>query len=446
MRENSQHLLRYIMEPVSKFLNAKAASSILLLSAAVIAFAWANSSHYNSYYALWDTPIAFSIGNYGISNSLAHWINDALMAIFFFVVGLEIKRELLVGELSSIQKAALPAIAALGGMVFPALIYFAFNQGSSGVAGWGIPMATDIAFALACLLALGSVIPLSLKVFLMALAIFDDMGAVLVIAVFYTEHINLISLGLGIIILAISIFLNINGVRKTYPYALLGIALWIAFFLSGVHATIAGVLLAFTIPARSFCNQAQFKAESKSIIQGFPDKDFHIMVTDETQRRMMQQLEATVDNLNSPLQRIEDKLYPFVNYFVLPLFALANAGVSITQGSFFNNLNSPIFIGVAAGLFIGKPLGITLSSCLSVKLKLAQLPTGVKWSQIFALSCLGGIGFTMSLFITNLAFTDPLFVDQAKLAIISGSILSAILGTAIFLIINHRNKKYLISN
>ncbi|MDD3895136.1 MAG: Na+/H+ antiporter NhaA, partial [Syntrophomonadaceae bacterium] len=348
MKENTHHLLRHIMKPLSKFLNAKVASSILLLLAAVIAFIWANSSHYESYNALWDIPIAFNIGGFGISNSLGLWINDALMAIFFFVIGLEIKRELLVGELSSIQKAALPAIAALGGMVFPALIYLAFNHGSPGVMGWGIPMATDIAFALACLLALGSAIPLSLKVFLMALAIFDDMGAVLVIAVFYTEHINLISLGLGIVILAVSTFLSIKGVRKTYPYVFLGIALWMAFFLSGVHATIAGVLLAFTIPARSFSSQAQFKAESRSIIQSFPDKDFHIMITDETQRRMMQQLEATLNNLNSPLQRIEDKIYPFVNYFVLPIFALANAGVNISQGSFVNNLTSPIFIGVAA--------------------------------------------------------------------------------------------------
>ncbi len=438
MKERTDYFYKSIAKQSKNFLDNKMASSILLLLGVAVAFIWANSIHASSYFLLWDTPIVLSIGNFVISNSLGHWVNDGLMVIFFFLIGLEIKRELLVGELSSIQKAVLPAMAALGGMIVPAAIYLAINQGGPGIVGWGIPMATDIAFALACLTALGSAVPPALKVLLLALAIFDDMGAVLVIAVFYTDHINLISLGFGIVIITASLFLNIKGVRKTYPYTLLGIALWFAFFLSGIHATIAGVLLALTIPARSRYDQMQFKTETEDIIRNFPEKDFHLMVTDEKQREMMHQLKKSVDNLNSPLQKLEDRLYPFVNYIVLPIFALANAGVNITQGSTLHSPLDPILIGIIAGLFIGKPLGITFFSWLAVKLRLAQLPDGIRWSQIWALSCLGGIGFTMSLFITNLAFTDPLFIYEAKLAILIASILAAILGIALFLFIHSR--------
>lgn len=438
MSQNNGQFLRLMVRPLSKFVDEKMASIILLLSATIVAFIWANSAYSESYHALWETVITISIGKYGISESLAHWVNDALMAYFFFVVGLEIKRELMVGELSCLQKAMLPAIAAIGGMIIPASIYVFINQGGPGMAGWGIPMATDIAFALACLTVLGSSIPLALKVFLMALAIFDDMGAILVIALFYTENISTVSLGFGAFILLMSAFLNIKGVRKTYPYALLGIALWAAFFLSGVHATIAGVLLAFTIPARARYDQVQFLSETEGLIQDFPDKGFRLMLTDETQRNIMKQLKKSVDNLDSPLQKLEDRLYPFVNYFVLPVFALANAGVDLSQGQMSINSISPVMLGIIGGLVIGKPIGITLFSWLPVKLGISNLPAGIKWIHIWAMSCLGGIGFTMSLFITNLAFTDPLLIYQAKVAIISGSILSAILGIAVFLIYNRK--------
>ena len=436
MRDNNGLFLTQMMRPLSKFLDDRMRSILLLFSATIIAFIWANSSYSGSYYALWDTLITVSIGRYGISNSLGHWINDALMAYFFFVIGLEIKRELLVGELSSIENAILPAIAAVGGMIFPALIYLLLNQGGPGHAGWGIPMATDIAFALACLTALGASIPLALKVFLMALAIFDDMGAILVIALFYTEQISLVNLGFGFIILLVSAFLNFKGVRKTYPYALLGVALWVTFFLSGIHATIAGVLLAFTIPARARHNQAQFISETEGIINSFPNRDFHLMCTDGTQRKMMKKLKVSVDNLDSPLQKLEDKLYPFVNYLVLPVFALANAGVNLSQGNDAISSMSPVFWGIVAGLVIGKPIGITFLSWLAVRFGMAQLPSGIMWMQIWAMSCLAGIGFTMSLFITNLAFFDPMLIHQAKLAIIIGSILSAFLGMAVFFLFN----------
>ncbi len=437
MKENTNQLLRHLMKPVSKFVSGKMMSSVLLLAAAIAAFIWANSAYSNTYFALWNTPVAFSFGNYGISDTLGHWVNDGLMVIFFFVIGLEIKREILVGELSSMQKAALPAVAALGGMIVPAVIYLLINQGGPGSDGWGIPMATDIAFSLGCLLALGSLVPLSLKIFLLALAIVDDLGAILVIALFYTDKISLISLGAGVLILLVSILCNIKGVRKTYPYALLGIALWVAFLLSGIHATIAGVLLALTIPSRARYDQEMFRTETNTIMQSFPEKNFQIMLVDETQRKMMQQLKLTVDNLDTPLQKLEDTLYPLVSYFIIPIFALANAGVNMAQGSEGTSLINPISVGIIVGLFLGKQLGITLFAWLSVRLGFALLPEGVKWSQVWGVSCLAGIGFTMSLFITNLAFVDPIAIYQAKIAIIIGSMLSAVFGIAIFL----RDKK-----
>ena len=440
MRENTYHLFRHIMKPISRFVNGKMLSGLLLLASAGAAFAWANSSFSSSYYALWEIPISFSIGGLGFSDTLGHWVNNGLMAIYFFVIGLEIKREILVGELSNVQYATLPALAALGGMIVPAVLYMAFNQGGPGEAGWGIPMATDIAFSLGCLQVLGSLVPVSLKIFLLALAIFDDMGAILVIAFFYTNEINFISLGAGIFILLVSIILNIKGVRKAYPYALLGIALWAAFFYSGIHATIAGVLLALTIPARSLYDQETFVKESNNIIGEFPQKDFSIMMVDENQRKIMRQLQGAVDDLNTPLQKLEDKLYPLASYFILPFFALANAGVNVAQGSEGSSLLNPITIGIVAGLFIGKPLGITLFSWLSIRWGIAKLPDKANWSQMLGAACLAGIGFTMSLFITNLAFAENIFMYEAKIAIIIGSGLSAFLGTAIFLISHSRSR------
>ena len=439
MRENRYHLLKQMIKPMSKFIDGKMLSTVFLLVAAIIGFSWANSPYADSYFALWDIPITITIGSFAISESLGHWVNDALMVIFFFVIGLEIKRELLVGELSSIQKASLPAFAALGGMLVPALIYLVLNIGGAGSNGWGIPMATDIAFSLGCLLALGSLVPLSLKVFLLALAIVDDLGAILVIALFYTEQISLISLGIGLLILLVSIVLNIKGVRKTYPYALLGIALWVAFFLSGIHATIAGVLLALTIPSQAQLDQKSFREETNNILNSFPEKEFKIIMVDETQRSMMQQRKCTVDSLDTPLQRLEDALYPLVSYLIIPIFALANSGVNIAQGSAGSSLFNPVTIGIITGLFLGKQLGITSFAWLTVKLGWAQLPDQVKWSQVWGIACLAGIGFTMSLFITNLAFVDSILLYQAKMGIILGSILSATIGVIIILLVSKRS-------
>ncbi|NMC27308.1 MAG: Na+/H+ antiporter NhaA [Syntrophomonadaceae bacterium] len=353
------------------------------------------------------------------------------MVMFFFVVGLEIKREVLVGELSSIGQASLPALAALGGMIVPAIIYVSINQTGPAQAGWGIPMATDIAFSLGCLVALGRLVPTPLKVFLLALAIFDDMGAIMVIAIFYTEQVKIISLTLGVLILLMSIVLNLRGVRKTYPYALLGLALWLAFLLSGIHATIAGVLLAFTIPGRSISDQKKFRQQSQAIIEEFPEKDFNIMMVDPLQRKLMNDLVCACEDLDTPLQRLEYNLYPLVSYIVLPIFALANAGVNLAEGTGITGLFNSISLGIILGLMVGKPLGITLFTWLSVKLGLSALPEGANWTQILGTACLAGIGFTMSLFVTNLAFQDPVSIYNAKLAVICGSIVSASLGITI---------------
>lgn len=418
----------------SKFVDEKMIASLLLLTATVVALVWANESYSASYYRLWHMPITISAGPYSISHCLEKWVNDGLMSIFFFVIGLEIKRELLVGELSSRQHVILPAAAALGGMIMPAGLYVLINQGGPGIAGWGIPMATDIAFALGCMLALGRFVPLSLRVFLLALAIFDDMGAILIIALFYTETISLTSLGIGILILTTSWALNRSGVRETWPFALLGLGLWLAFLFSGIHATIAGVLLAFTIPARSlYYDQKSFVQETHDLMERFPDTEFERMMVDEKQREVLKHLQCMVNDLNSPLQKLEDTLYPFASYFIIPVFALANAGVNITQGSDSSVLASPIAFGIIIALFIGKPLGIMVFSWLAVRVRLTQLPEGVGWKQMLGAACLAGIGFTMSLFITNLAFADAAAINQAKIAVMIGSLCSAGLGFAIFL-------------
>ncbi|NLV17175.1 MAG: Na+/H+ antiporter NhaA [Syntrophomonadaceae bacterium] len=432
-----------VFKPVSKFIEKGMAGSLLLLLATVIALTWANSPYADSYYGLWNTNIVIGIGDYQFAAALGHWINDGLMAIFFLVIGLEVKREFLVGELSTPQKATLPIVAALGGMIVPALIYTIFNFSGTGAHGWGIPMATDIAFALGCVMALGRLIPLSLKVFLLALAVVDDLGAILVIAFFYTDKINLMGLAASAIVLSVLWMLNKRGVRRTYPFVILGILLWVTVLLSGVHATIAGVLLALTIPARARYGKELFKDKTSSLITSIPDKDFDIMLVDETEKRIISQLKHAVDNIETPLQKLEDALQPFASYFIIPVFALANAGVNFLEGGNGMGILNPVTIGVVAGLVLGKQLGISLFSWAAVKIGIAVLPEGVRWSQMWGMGCLAGIGFTMSLFITNLAFNQPMLAYQAKIGILSGSMLSAIIGTLILFADHawHKNKQ-----
>ncbi len=408
-----------------QFAQIQASGGILLLLATVLAMALANSPWSDSYFGLWETYLSFSLGELYLKHSLLHWVNDGLMVVFFFLVGLEIKREILVGELASIKRAALPLMAAVGGMAIPALIYLLFNAGGEGQAGWGIPMATDIAFMLGLLALLGSRVPVSLKVFFTALAIADDLGAVLVIALFYSGEIQTVALVVAAAILAVLIVLNRLGARRPLPYALLGIGLWLAFLESGLHPTIAGVLLAMTIPARIRSQSAAYAAQCTSALRGLAGTG----TRDESrlQQAAAQTLETIAEQIQSPLQRLERMLNPWVAYLILPVFAFANAGVSV-GGDLVEALTHPVALGIIAGLVLGKPLGITLLAWLAVRIRMAELPQGVTWRQLFAASWLAGIGFTMSLFIASSAFDSAALLGVSKVAILAASLLASAVG------------------
>lgn len=426
--KNSQPISK-IVKPFQEFFQTEASGGILLLICTVIALIWANTFFSDSYFHLWHTKISIFINETGLDYSLHHWINDGLMAIFFFVVGLEIKRELLVGELSSFKKASLPVAAALGGMLFPAGIYLLFNAGGKGSSGWGIPMATDIAFVIGILAILGSRVPTSLKVFLTALAIADDIGAILVIAIFYTSEISFISLAVAGGFLLILIIANRLGIRNLLIYTILGIGLWFAFLKSGIHATVAGVLLAFTIPSSSRINSKEYFENNTDLLQKF-DKvrggGVNIL-TNEERQMYIHEIENNSKRILPPLQRFEHGLAPWVSFVIMPLFALANAGVSLGQGLAKSLLDS-INIGIIAGLFIGKQAGIFLFSWLSIKLGLSSKPDGINWKNLYGGGVLAGIGFTMSLFITNLAFIEDELIETAKVGILLASLISAIIG------------------
>jgi NhaA family Na+:H+ antiporter len=356
------------------------------------------------------------------------------MVIFFFVVGLEIKRELTVGELASSRRAALPISAAVGGMFVPAAIYMIFNYNTEGQPGWGIPMATDIAFMLGVLTLFGNRIPLSLKVFFTALAIVDDIGAALVIALFYTAEIEWVALIVAGIILVGLIILNRMGFRSTMPYGVLGIGLWLAFLESGIHPTIAGVLLAFTIPSRSVASVEAFQAQCSTVLSGVDrvgPNGVRISRSNRSQEAAMT-LEAMAERMQTPAQRLERNLLPWVTYIILPIFAFANAGVTL-QGDFVNTVTNPIALGIILGLLVGKPLGIGFFSWLAVKSRLADLPMNVGWPQLISTSFLAGIGFTMALFIASAAFADPALLSIAKLSIILASLLAGLVGSVLLL-------------
>ncbi|MFN2224860.1 MAG: Na+/H+ antiporter NhaA [Anaerolineae bacterium] len=418
-----------------QFTRLQASGGILLLAAAAVALIWANSAWGQGYFDLWETYLTVSLGSMVLKENLLHWVNDGLMVIFFFVVGLEIKREVLVGELASPRRAALPLVAAVGGMVVPALIYVAFNIGRPGEAGWGIPMATDIAFVLGILTLFGSRVPVSLKVFFTALAIADDLGAVLVLALFYSGEISWLALGVAAALLAALVVLNLGRVRHPLPYGLLGIGLWLAFLQSGLHPTIAGVLLALTIPARSRVETEAFMAQCTAALRGLGRQD-----PDEASRRRQaaaQTLEVIAERIQTPLQRLERNLNPWVAYLVVPVFALANAGVGLS-GNLLEALTQPLSLGIILGLLLGKSVGITLFSWLAVKAGIADLPYGVSWRQLFAASWLAGIGFTMSLFIASSAFEEPALLTLAKMDILFASVLAALVGFVLITVTSPR--------
>jgi NhaA family Na+:H+ antiporter len=401
----------------------------VLLVCALAALVIANSNWAGAYADLLATSIAVGPAAHPLALTLHAWINDGLMAVFFLLVGLEIKRELLAGELASPRQAALPIAGAVGGMVVPAVIYLAFNPRLPAASGWGIPMATDIAFALGALSLIAPHAPTGAKVFLTALAIVDDMGAVIVIALFYSGSIAWNAVGLAALTLGLLAALNLSGVRKLTPYLLLGIVLWYFLHESGVHATIAGVLLAFTIPTQTRINALEFSEEARALLDEFDRTETGdlLVLTSKGQQEALFALERASEHVNAPLLRLEHGLHNFSAYFVMPLFAFANAGV--TFGGPVEHLN--VVLGVIAGLMVGKPLGITLASWISVRAGMARLPDGVSWAMLHAYAWLGGIGFTMSLFIAMLAFDDQSHVDAAKVGILTGSLLVAIAATVI---------------
>jgi NhaA family Na+:H+ antiporter len=421
----------------NRFTRLQASGGILLGITTLLALFLANSNLATLYFDFWKTDFSITFGEMGLTKYLLKWVNDGLMVLFFFVVGLEIKREITVGELNTPRKAALPLMAAVGGMALPALLYFLLNNGTTGMNGWAIPMATDIAFMLGLLALLGRRIPLSLRVFFTALAIVDDLGAVLVIALFYTSDILWTALGVAGLLMLVLIVLNWLGVRNPLPYALLGIGLWLAFLQSGVHATIAGVLLALTIPSQTRVRAQAFMAQCIAVLGGVEGEDMTIGSSEvemsDRRQAAAHTLEAIAERMQSPAQRLEHSLTPWATYLVLPIFALANAGVAISTnlGALFSDR---IALGIILGLVFGKSLGITLFTWLAIRLGIAELPSRVGWPQLFSATWLAGIGFTMALFIANSAFTDPEQLATAKLAILIASLISGIIGFGLLIV------------
>lgn len=430
---------KYVIQPVNRFISQSTTGGIVLFVAALIAIFFANSPWAEDYAHFWHQHVVIAFGDYKLDMTLHHWINDGLMAIFFFVVGLELKRELTNGELVSPKKAALPIIAAIGGMAFPAIIYLFFAGGTDAAHGWGIPMATDIAFALGVMYMLGDKVPTPLKVFLTALAIVDDLGAVLVIALFYTSQLNLTFLFIGITLFILLLIFNRLGFKNPLFYAIIGIAgVWLAFLLSGVHATIAAVLAAFAIPANARVNERTFTKELVHLKEKFLSIDPDDKQPDLTDKQIhiVEDIRAVAKDAIPPSQRLEHGMHNLVTFFVMPVFALCNAAIPI---SFAGGL-SAVTLGVAFGLLIGKVIGVSVLSALLIKLKVVTAPKGTTMRKLFGVGFLAAIGFTMSLFITELAFDvkiHPEFPDQAKMGIILASVVGGIIG---YLLLNTKSK------
>lgn len=420
---------KYLLIPMNRFISNSTTSGILLFASAIIALILANSPFKDAYHHFWEHTFTMGFSDFMVSKSLHHWINDGLMAVFFFVIGLELKREIMAGELSNPKDAILPIFTGLGGMVVPALLYLLWNSTGEASSGWGIPMATDIAFALGILYLLGDRVPISLKIFLTALAIADDLGAVMVIAFFYTSDISMISLLAAGGFLTVLVLANILGVRNTVFYGVIGIGgLWMAFLLSGVHATIAGVIAALTIPARVKIGDKNFVKKINDLTNKFErSTPNNVTLVTPDQLHILDDIRHYSKAAMTPLQRLEHGMQPLVGFVVMPIFALANAGITFSD-SFFTNLGSNISLGVIFGLVLGKFIGIVGFSKILIKLKLATLPEGVNWRQIYGVAMLAGIGFTMSLFITDLAFIDSAYILQAKIGIFVASLFCGIGG------------------
>ena len=414
---------------LDKFINKEALSGVLLFIATVAAVIVANSSLGQDYYDLWHLPFGMNLGDLTISMTLTYWIDDGLMALFFLMVGLEIKREMLIGELSSVSKASFPIVAAIGGMVIPALFYVGFNPDNP--LGFGIPMATDIAFALGILMLLGTKVNPALKLFLVALAVVDDLGAVLVVATVYTSEIHSEYFLHAAIIYGLIWALNFKGITKITPYLILGIALWVYIHAIGIHATIAGVLLAFAIPISSKIDEKKFIKESKKDINDFEEHIDEVPILNHHQIDSLESIAYNYDKVQNPLVRLEHNLHGLSAFFIMPLFAFSNAGVLIDFSTVSANLM--IVLGVVFGLLIGKPIGIFGFTYLATKFNIIKKPDNISWSEVLAVGFLGGIGFTMSIFITHLAFLDENIISAVKLGVFVASFIAAIIG--VFLIL-----------
>lgn len=420
---------KLLILPITRFINNSTTSGIVLFLSAITALILANSPLKDAYHLFWEHEFSIGYDHHIVSKTLHHWINDGLMAVFFFVIGLELKREVMAGELSKPKDAVLPLLAGLGGMFVPALVFIALNPTGTANDGWGIPMATDIAFALGIIYMLGDRVPLSLKIFLTALAIADDLGAVMVIALFYTSDVSTTSLVIGALFLLVLVGANLLGVRSTVFYGIVGIGgLWMAFLLSGIHATVAGVLAALTIPANVKISDKKYVTKIKDLTKKFEEaqpNNFSLVTKD--QLYILERIRFYSKAAITPLQRLEHSMHPLVAFVVMPIFALANAGITFT-GDFSDNLFSNVSMGIILGLVVGKFVGIVGISKLLVHFKLASLPAGATWKQMCGVALLAAVGFTMSLFITELAYSSPELILQAKIGVFIASIIGGLSG------------------
>ena len=423
------------VRPFVRFSRVEAASGIVLLAAAVAAILWANSLFSNSYFSILDEHISVEFLGFHLNESVLELINDGLMAVFFFVVGLEIKRELVLGDLRDPRAAALPVMAALGGMMLPALIYIFLNVGAGGEAirGWGIPMATDIAFALGVVALLGSRVPPGAKLFLLAVAIADDIGAIAVIAIFYTEDLSAGYLAAAILGLAIVWIAQRVGIRSLTFYVPVALVIWYLTLESGVHATLAGVALAFLTPARPHYSSEEMDEKTRTILDEFPPEITNLHDQEHADHEALLIAEIARESV-SPLNRMELSLVAWSSFLIVPIFALANAGIDFREISFGEAMGSTIGLGVAAGLVIGKIVGITGFTWAAVRFNIGKLPSGTGWMHVVGLAAVAGIGFTVSLFVAGLAFTDPHLTDLAKVGIFSGSAVAGVIGAVLLLI------------
>lgn len=429
--------------PFEHFIHAQTTTGIILMAMTIVALILANTPLAEAYSHFFHTNIDLNVGAWQLSHSIHHWINDGLMAIFFFMIGLEIKREILAGELSNIKDAILPILSAIGGMALPALIYLSINNGSEGVNGWGIPMATDIAFAISALVLLGNRVSPSLVTFLVALAIVDDLGAVIVIAVFYTEQIQFLPLTLAGMSFLIMIVFNRVGIHMILPYFIAGLFMWFFMLESGVHATIAGVIAALTIPSKPKQTPIDFTNHARNLLDeydNYPVATDHMM--HEKQKAILLNVKDRIDAVGTPASRLEHDLHLPVALIVIPLFALANAGISIDFSSIGATIMTPISLGIIAGLILGKVLGIAGVAYVAIKMGIAKLPDNTSMSQIFGVAFLGGIGFTMSIFVADLAFLgNEAFIFQAKVGILAASLFAGLFGFLWLKYVSHSTLK-----